>query len=65
MAKNTKQSKLYDVKLGLIDEDGDETINWSSKTVVAKDAAEAIKRCSPKKGEYVVGVILVSAIDRA
>jgi hypothetical protein len=55
--------KLYRVHIGLV-EDEDECNNWSSTTVIAGDAASAIKRARLRKNEYPASVELISAIDR-
>ena len=59
------QPKLYRVHIGLVDDgDGCEATNWSSTTVVAKDASEAIKRARLKKNEFPESVALIAEIDR-
>jgi hypothetical protein len=56
--------KLYKVHIGLVDDGDDfEASNWSSKTVIAKDATDAIKRARLKKDEYPEAVTLISDID--
>lgn len=58
------QKKVYNVHIGLSDDgEGNEVSNWSSKTVIATDASEAISRARLKKGEYPESVTMISAID--
>lgn len=58
------EKKLYKVHIGLKDDgDGNEAGNWSSKTVIATDATEAIKRARIKKDEFPESVELISGID--
>jgi len=58
-----KDTKLYRVELGLLDDDRD-AMNWRSSNVVAKDAPEAVKKTRLRKNEYVVAVALIATIDR-
>ena len=61
---NGKKFKLYRVHTALLDENGEEALNWSAKTVVATDAPHAVSRVRMGKHEFVESVELISTIDR-
>ena len=58
-----KEKKLYQLQIGLLDDDGSDTLNWSSKTVIARDAGEAIRKARPASKEYVVAATIISTVD--
>lgn len=58
------KKKVYNVQIGLADDgDGNEVSNWSSKTVIATEASEAIRRAKIGKKEYAESVTMISGID--
>jgi hypothetical protein len=58
------KKKVYSVQIGLSDDgEGNEVSNWSSKTVIATNASEAISRVRLGKKEYAESVTMISGID--
>lgn len=58
-----KDTKLYRVELGFVDDEGGDSHNWSSKRVIAIDAPTAIKKTRLRKNEYVIAVEMISTVD--
>lgn len=57
--------KLYKVVIGMKEEKGVDFISFDSKTVVAGDAEEAIRKGrSKRKGTYISNVQLLYEIDK-
>lgn len=59
-----KSFKLYNVQVGYVDDEDEEVSNWRQMSVVAGDAAEAIRRARLKKNEWPESVVMISRIDR-
>lgn len=56
--------KVYRVQIGLSDDgEGNEVSNWSSKSVIATNAGEAISKARLGKKEYAESVTMISRID--
>jgi hypothetical protein len=59
----TKDKKLYQVIIGLLNKSGDCT-NWRKEAIVALDAKQAMEKAVLAKSEYVVEVQMASIVDR-
>jgi hypothetical protein len=59
-----KTEKAYKVQIGILEDGKHEYINHDSTTVIAKDAAEAIKRVRLRKDTFVTQVELITIIDK-
>lgn len=59
-----KSKKCYRVNVGLIEDDGNEVGNYSSETVIAEDALQAIKKARLHRNEYAASVTLVAELTK-
>lgn len=58
-----KDTKLYKLEIGRMDRKAGDVHNWMNRTVIAKDAAGAIKKADLHKSEYVIAVNFLSTVD--
>lgn len=59
----TNKMALWEIKIGLVDSDGSLIDDWSSKTVVASSAEEAISKVKFRVDQYLFEVKHLRDID--
>lgn len=59
-----KTMKLYNVEIGCQDRKAGDVQNWMKRNVLAKDAAQAIKKMKLHGREYVVACSVIATLDQ-
>lgn len=58
-----KDTKLYKVEIGVEDRKAGDVQNWRTVNVIAKDAAEAIRKPKLSKREYVLAAEIIATVE--
>lgn len=58
-----KDLKLYKLEIGRATRREGDVLNWMGRNVLAKTAAEAIRKAKLSKSEYVVQATLIATVN--